>query len=247
MNDPARLITSIPLSSIIPSAASTPSATSMQKEEKEEIGSHPPIKRKRGRRSKEEGGRNWDPARRHKVVEWKPEYEYIVSLSIQGYTAPAIKVKVLQTLNIDYSTNYIYQILRTEQAVKLKKRAIKQMRQKLIDGFVEKEITIQNKVLDRLDAFVKNDDVFDQTPLAAFDRILKLRELHLKQTHKLDESANGGRGVNININNNQQVAQISTEDGKRLVDGLDKLKEIRLLHGAPPSDDGASDGGDKKE
>lgn len=234
MNDPARLITNIPLSSIIPSVISKDGERESSLLQNE-IKSHPPIKKKRGRRSKAEGGHNWDPERRHKVVEWKPEYEYIVSLSIQGYTAPAIKAKVAQTLNIDYSTNHIYQILRTEQAVKLKQRAIKLMRQKLIDGFVEKEVTIQNKVLDRLDEFVKNDEVFQQAPLAAFDRVLKLRELHLKQTNKLDDDTKKAGGVSININNQQVAATISSEDGRRLVDGLDKLKEIRLLHGPPPT------------
>ncbi len=231
MSDPAKLISNIPLSDII-TPHSPPSPISPTSGEVINAGEIKPVKKKRGRLSKAEGGRNWDPERRHKVVEWKPEYEYIVSLSIQGYTAPAIKAKVEQTLNICYSVNHIYQILRTEQAVKLKQRAIKTIRKKMIDGFVEKEVVIQDKVLERLNQFVSNDTVFEEAPLAAFDRILKLRELHIKQTGKLEEPSKSG--VNITVNNNQQVANISVEDGKRIADGIEKLKEIQSLHGLPP-------------
>lgn len=161
----------------------------------------------------------WEP------VTWKPEYEAIVGRRIQGYSHKDIATQFNMT------SVQICNICTTSQAKAIIAKATGVIRASVFDG-LPAMVAVENRLADRMLEVLADDDKFSQSPLAILDMGIKFHEKVTQGIQKISKGIvdGGGGGGNNIINNTQTNVIIGTEQAQRLVDGMRKADEVKVLH-----------------
>lgn len=163
--------------------------------------------------------RKWQPN------EWEPVYEKIVFESAYSNIS-----------NIDLAKKYgltkehISNILNTEQARSIKAEIVTAIRQGSLDLMEKQYGEIVTKSVENIHSVLHNSELLEKHPFSQFDRSVTA----LKGLGKLQEEAKAGVINNNNQTNNIMV--ITNEQESKIIQGIDKLQQIKLLHGEISSD-----------
>jgi hypothetical protein len=162
----------------------------------------------------------WEPS------VWKPEYEAIVSRSIQGFSNAEIAAQ------FHYTPEHVSTILNCKEAKLIIAKAIEHQKS-MMNNSKDKLTRIHEKMLDRVIQVADNDDMFKESPLAVISKLMEFHKEVVVSEKKikanLDENGNPISSSRSGGNHQTNVF-INTEHIEQMVKGLDKANEVRQLH-----------------
>lgn len=161
--------------------------------------------------------RKWQPG------VWLPEYEMIVADSCKGQS----NTDLAKLYN--FTPQHISNILNTEEARSIKAEIVKAIRQSSLDLMEKQYGEIVTQSVENIHSVIHNDDLLKNHPFSQFDRSITA----LKGLGKLQEEAKAGV---VNNNSQTNIMVINSTQETAITKGLDKLREIELLHGIVPGD-----------
>jgi tRNA(Arg) A34 adenosine deaminase TadA len=156
--------------------------------------------------------RKWQPD------EWEGEYEKITFESCLGVSNTDLAKKY------SFTPQHISNILNTEQARQIKAQYVAAIRQGSLDLMEKQYGEIVTKSVENIHTILGNDTLREKNPYSHFHASITA----LKGLGKLQEEAKAGVVNNTQINNTMIIN--STQESK-IIAGLDKLEQIKLLHG----------------
>lgn len=156
--------------------------------------------------------RVWQPG------EWSGQYEKIVFESCMGASNISLAEKH------GFTKEHISNILNTEQARSIKAQYVAAIRQGSLDLMEKQYGEIVSRSVDNIHKVLHRDDLTLNHPFSQFDRSISA----LKGLGKLQEEAKAGVIINNQTNNNTMI--ITSDDESKILKGLDKLQQIKLLH-----------------
>lgn len=181
----------------------------------------PPIKRKRGRPPKLSNPHP-KPLEKWEPKDWKPHYDWIVSLSAIGYGNTTIAEKLKADFGFEYTPQHIGNIINCKQG-KVVAQVITQRQRNNISGSIAERLQgIADKAVDNLERLITEEQFFEKTPIQVVDRGLALLKglNHLKA-----ENANSVGGINV------QNAVIIPGEGATLIrEAMQKSDEAKRLY-----------------
>lgn len=157
--------------------------------------------------------RKWQPN------EWEGQYEKIVFESCMGASNISLAEKH------GFTKEHISNILNTEQARQIKAQYVAAIRQGSLDLMEKQYGEIVTKSVDNIHKVLHNQAILESHPYSMFDRSVAA----LKGLGKLQEEAKAGVINQTNIQNNTMI--ITSDDESKILKGLDKVQQIKLLHG----------------
>jgi hypothetical protein len=147
----------------------------------------------------------WEPGT------WRPEYEYILTLSCQGKTHVSISEMT------GYSLQQICSILNSKEAKKAKNGIVTALRKSTL-GRME---SVTQKAMDRIEDVLNDDNLAETAPFAMYDRAMAF----MKGVNKL--ASDGGNVTN----NTQNNVVIGNDAANLLVTALNRSNQVKELHG----------------
>lgn len=169
-----------------------------------------------------ENGKRRTRLKSWKPKKWRPEYERIVALSCLGWSNKMIAE------NLDYTKEHVSTILNLEEAETIRMMVLEKMREKTVASIPERLEKIANKTVERLEAAMNDDDLFEKSPFALIDRGMDV----LKGLNHLRGGGNGSNsGLTVNVGAGGQAMVISTGQADALAEALNKANEVKQLHG----------------
>jgi hypothetical protein len=142
---------------------------------------------------------------------WTPEYEYILTLHCQGKTNTAIAEMT------GYCVMHVGHILSCKEAKKARNTIITSLRKNTL----ERMEAVSQKALDRIETVMNDDELFENAPLAVYDRAMS----YMKGVNKL-----AGEGGNVTTNNTQNNVVIGNDAASLLVAALNRSNQVKELH-----------------
>lgn len=149
--------------------------------------------------------------------EWEGEYEKIVFESCMGASNTDLAVKY------NFTPQHISNIINTEQARQIKAQYVAAIRQGSLDLMEKQYGEIVSRSVQNMHTVLHREDILQSHPFSQFDRSISA----LKSLGKLQEEAKAGIVNNTQINN---TMIISSDDESKILKGIDKLEQIKLLH-----------------
>jgi len=162
--------------------------------------------------------RKWQPN------EWEGQYEKIVFESCMGASNTDLATKH------GFTKEHISNILNTEQARLIKSQYVAAIRQGSLDLMEKQYGEIVSRSVDNIHKVLHRDDLTLNHPFSQFDRSVAA----LKGLGKLQEEAKAGVINQTNIQNNTMI--ITSDDESKILKGLDKVQQIKLLHAGVTGD-----------
>lgn len=157
--------------------------------------------------------RKWQPN------EWEGEYEKIVFESCMGASNTDLAVKY------NFTPQHISNIINTEEAREIKRQYVAAVRQGSLDLMETQYGEIVSRSVLNIHTVLHRDDLTQNHPFSQFDRSISA----LKGLGKLQEEAKAGVINQTNIQNNNTMI-ITSDDESKIIAGLNKLEQIKLLH-----------------
>lgn len=162
--------------------------------------------------------RKWQPN------EWEGEYEKITFESCLGVSNTDLAKKY------NFTPQHISNILNTEQARQIKAEYVAAIRQGSLDLMEKQYGEIVERSVKNVHTVLHRDDILQSHPFSQFDRSITA----LKSLGKLQEEAKAGTVHNNTQINNTMI--ITNQQESAIVKGLDKIEQIKLLHGEVSGD-----------
>lgn len=156
--------------------------------------------------------RRWQPN------EWEPEYEKIVFESCLGKSNVELSVK------FNFTKEHISNILNTEQAREIKRLYVEAIRQGSLDLMEKQFGEITTQAVKNMHTVLHRDELTEKNPYSQFHASVTA----LKSLGKLQEESKPGTVHNTQINNTTMI--ITSDDESKIISGIDKLEQIKLLH-----------------
>lgn len=139
----------------------------------------------------------WNPK------EWKPEYERIVLASAIGLSGSQLAEK------FGYTEPWISQILNSNQAKIILELIVRRTREYSLTTLPERLEKIHIKAFQRIESVINDDDMFERSPLAIFDRSVDL----LKRGGVIkNDSPNLPAGTTNNVTNNTLIVNATQKE-----------------------------------
>lgn len=164
------------------------------------------------KRNKGKINRRWEPKR------WRPEYERIVAFSVCGKSNTWIAEQM------GFTSVHVSNILNLPQAVALAEKLHSRLRENVEANVPQLLSDISTKALERVKAFVNDDNLFSKNPFAVVDRSMRILENTI-----LQKSNNPSSPLNIDRSN---VLVLTPQQQDSVSEGLKKLQEIKEIHGS---------------
>lgn len=168
------------------------------------------YKGKRGPRVTEK----WEPKK------WKPSYDVIVGLWATGKFT---QIEIAKFLNLHKVL--VCNLLNSKMAEPYIAIAREKIKNTVEKDFKTRLEALQERSLQIVERVINNDALVDSHPLSMFSKAINL----LESTNQI-----GGKGGISNGPTSIQVGQafiVSGEQAQRIADGLDKVQEIKRIHG----------------
>lgn len=153
---------------------------------------------------------------------WKPVYEEIVALNVMGLDNRSLAERY------NYTPQQISNILNTPQADIIKKLAIERLRKNTLATVEQRLDGLKLKVVEKLELMLTDPQYFERSPFAVIDRGMKVLEKLGTQIPTIDPSSPTHNG-NITVNGNMYV--MPNESVDKMTKALDKLQEVKRIHG----------------
>lgn len=151
--------------------------------------------------------------------EWRPEYEAITALSCTGLSNEEVGRR------FGYGKQQISNILNTPQAKALREIIVNRLREKNTETLSQRMDNLNIAALERIEAVITSDTIFERSPLAIFDRSMKVLE---KTGAVKGDSSNTGNTINGNVIGKAMI--MTTEAANILSEGLRKANEVKVIH-----------------
>lgn len=179
------------------------------------------VKRGRPPGKSRRGLKKWQPTK------WEPLYEQMVALSVMGKS----NVEIAEMFN--YNKQQVSNILTCDKAIAIKLEIIKGIRSNLLDGTIQERLNqIKDKTVALTHKLLNNEALFEKNPFSVINTALAVNrslEPNLQipassrnQNSEPDKLVQQGSVINNII--------ISPENAKNISDGLEKLKEVKILN-----------------
>lgn len=169
----------------------------------------------------------WVPKR------WKPVYEEIVALNVMGLDNKSLAERY------NYTPQQISNILNTPQADVIRKLAIDRLRKNTLATVEQRLDGLKLKVVEKLEILMTDPKYFEATPFAVVDRGMRIIEKLGTQTpvENPNNGPSGGGGMVVNGN----VYVMPNESVDKMTKALDKVNEIKRIHGGREDDNDQRD------
>lgn len=163
-----------------------------------------------------------------KPKKWRPEYDRIVAYSALG------KSNVWISQHLEFTPEHVSVILNLPEAKQMLDKLQTKMRERIEVNIPEVMGEISKQAVLRIKAVMFDDALFEKSPFHVIDRGMEILKglSHLK---------GGGNGAPQQAGPVTNIGTVVISQGQRsdILDGLEKIAEVKKLHSGTGSDDGA--------
>lgn len=165
-----------------------------------------------------------------KPKKWRPEYDRIVGYSALGRSNTWIAE------NLQFTPEHVSVILNLPEAQALMTQLQTKLRERIIVNIPEVLDEVAQQAAKRLKQVMFDDEMFEKSPFAVIDRGMDV----LKGLNHLRGGGNGAPVPTPGTVTNIGVVNISPNQKSDIMEGLEKVREVGLLHSGTSQGDGSS-------